>query len=174
LTHGDDKFRSDGTEVRRKKTIAGILTARLSINGVRDTRVKKPILVAAAAAALVAVAMVLLLRAPGGDRGRGAMFSRFPLDVPQAVQVDWQESTLAKTSGRARRDQVRDWLLLSVLSNAGLTVAQLNQILATTPPARFDYLRPIGTFEYGDTRAGPIGRGRVIALVPADQRAEAR
>ena len=104
----------------------------------------------------------------------GVAFSAFPQNVRRVVEVGWGNATLARGSARERRDQVRDWLLIAVVSNSGLHESDLDVVLADLPPARYGYLRPVGTFEYGDTRSRAIGDGRVIALVPAGKGDNAR
>ncbi|HEV2961405.1 MAG TPA: hypothetical protein VG649_06225 [Candidatus Angelobacter sp.] len=103
-----------------------------------------------------------------------AAFSSFPMDHPRPVEINWGESALRKRSERERTDQVRDWLLTAVLSDSGLTPRQIRSVLVDMPPARFGYLEPVSTFEYGETRSRSIGQGRVVALLPAQQSKEER
>ena len=42
---------------------------------------------------------------------------------------------------------------MTVLSDAGLSPADLNQTLFDLPPIRYGYLRPVGVFDFDETRA---------------------
>jgi hypothetical protein len=101
-------------------------------------------------------------------------FVGFPLDQAKAVEIGWEDTSLARGSARERSDQIRDWLLMAVLSDAGLAESQINEILFDMPPARFGYLQPVSTFEYGLTRSRSLPEGRVLALVPAGQSEDLR
>lgn len=124
---------------------------------------------------LVVVLAALQLRSlqTPGSRG-GSSFAGFPIDVARPVAVGWDEGALSQQSARERRDQVRDWLLLAIVSNAGLPESDVSLALVDLPPARYGYLRPVSAFEYGETRSRGIGGGRVVALVPARQSEDAR
>ncbi len=108
-----------------------------------------------------------------GYRG-GSAFTGLPIDVARPVEVGWDDGALSQQSARERRDQVRDWLLLAVVSNAGLPESDVSAALVDLPPARYGYLKPVSAFEYGETRSRSIGGGRVIAMVPAKQSEDAR
>ena len=47
-----------------------------------------------------------------------------------------------------------------------------NKIFFDLPTSRLGYMRPIGTFEFGETRSRLIGDGKVLALIPAGRAAE--
>jgi hypothetical protein len=121
---------------------------------------------------ILATLQVRSLQTPGYHGGPA--FAGFPTDVARPVDVGWDDGALSRQSARERRDQVRDWLLLAVVSNAGLPESDVSAALVDLPPARYGYLRPVSAFEYGETRSRSIGGGRVIALVPAEQSEGAR
>jgi hypothetical protein len=100
-------------------------------------------------------------------------FGTFPIDQPRLVTYDVEEIADTLTE-RQQRDQVLDWLLFAILSDAGLTVERLNEITFDLPASRHGYLRPIANFEYGVTRSRFIGDGKVVALIPADLTADKR
>lgn len=101
-------------------------------------------------------------------------FSAFPIDSPRPVEINWEESALRKRSDRELMEQVRDWLLAAVVSDSDLTPREIRSALIDMPPARFGYLEPVSTFEYGELRSRSIGNGKVVALVPAKQSKDER
>ncbi len=121
---------------------------------------------------ILATLQVRSLQTPGYYGG--SAFTGLPIDVARPVDVGWDDGALSRQSARERRDQVRDWLLLAVVSNAGLPESDVSAALVDLPPARYGYLKPVSAFEYGETRSRSIGGGRVIALVPAKQSEDAR
>jgi hypothetical protein len=101
-------------------------------------------------------------------------FGAFPIDHPRLITYDVEEIGADTLTKREQRDQVLDWLLFAILSDAGLTVERLNEIAFDLPASRHGYLRPIANFEYGATRSRFIGDGKVVALIPADSTADER
>lgn len=93
-------------------------------------------------------------------------FSGFPVDQPRTVELSGGDEAAQQLSAREYSDQVKDWLLMTVMSDAGLSPAELNQSLFDLPPIRYGYVRPVGSFDYGETRARAIGAGRFVALLP--------
>jgi hypothetical protein len=66
-------------------------------------------------------------------------------------------------------DQLRDWLLYAVVSESGMDATSTGKVLYDVPPSRAQYLKPVGAFEFGDTRFRVIdAAGTVVALIPAD------
>jgi hypothetical protein len=47
------------------------------------------------------------------------------------------------------------------------TLLKINQSLFDVPAIRQGYMQPVANFEYGDTRSCVLGKGQVVALVPA-------
>lgn len=127
-------------------------------------------------AAALAVALVLLLSlnsatpwywsapTPNSNKVR---FASLPVDQARRVQVDWGDGSLGNGTERQQRDQILDWLLITAVSNAGLSTKEISEVLWDLPPARYGYVQPVGDFEYGASRSRDIGNGEVIALIPA-------
>ncbi|MGP0067603.1 MAG: hypothetical protein ACLQGP_28910 [Isosphaeraceae bacterium] len=100
---------------------------------------------------------------------QSAAFARFPEGKPVAIGFEVDEDILDPLSPRERADQLRDWMLFAVVSDAGLSVERLNQCLFDLPVLRPGYLRPVFNLDYGATRSRNIGEGRVIALIPEER-----
>ena len=105
-----------------------------------------------------------------------AAFAEFPLGQPRTINFVGDQETLATLSRREQLDQMRDWLLFTVVSDAGLAATEVNESLFDFPPIRQGYLQATANFANGETRSCLIGKGRVIALVPLgltpDERAD--
>jgi hypothetical protein len=118
--------------------------------------------------------------APFGEPGATATssgpvrFAGLPLDERRDVEVVMDSATRDRLTPRERDDQVRDWLLLAALSDAGLSADQFNRVTFDLPPTRHGHLRPIANFQYGKTRSAHLGDGDVVALVPAGSADPAR
>src|ERR1041385_808503 len=97
------------------------------------------------------------------------LFRNFPVNQARTVAIDWGESTLRRSSERERADQTRDWIMLALLSDANLGRDELSAAAFDLPPARFGYLEPLSSFEYGRTRSRAIGHGEILALLPAGE-----
>ena len=92
-------------------------------------------------------------------------FQGFPVDQPQTIDLEIDENTIAGFSNRERLDQIRDWLLFTVIADAGLTADATNKILFDLPSSRRGYMVPVASFEYSSTRSRVIGNGRIVALL---------
>src|SRR5262249_18301879 len=125
---------------------------------------------------------------------RTLAFDGFPLDRPRLIEFappepeSGEASLYTRFSSRAngtdlddavRRevtDQIRDWLLITVMSSSRLTADELNQALFDLPPVRRGQFERIAKFDYGETRARAVANGEVVALIPArsaEQRSDA-
>ncbi|OUL25444.1 hypothetical protein BV378_15345 [Nostoc sp. RF31YmG] len=96
----------------------------------------------------------------------------FPLIQPKLVT--FKKDGLEKLTERQKLDQLRDWLLITVLSNKGLSSEQISQSIYDLPTVRYDFMSPITNFEYGTTRSRYIGNGKVVAIVPKTASKEER
>ena len=141
----------------------------------------------AAAALMSAIGRVPLLPTVAAAP---AAFDGLPIDQPQVVefgrpQLESDEPTLyarrtasalgIDLDGAMRRetaDQVRDWLLITILSASPLSAGELNQTLYDLPPVRRGQFDRIAKFDYGETRARVIRKGDVIALIPNGSKAQ--
>ena len=92
-------------------------------------------------------------------------FQGFPIDQAQSIDLEIDENTTAGFSNRERLDQIRDWLLFTVISDAGLSADATNKILFDLPSSRRGYMGPVASFEYGSTRSRAIGNGRIVVLL---------
>src|ERR1700761_1061783 len=103
---------------------------------------------------------------------RTAPFADFQINQSKMVEITPSADASNQLGGREYMDQVRDWLLMTVVSDAGLSPEQLNQALFDLPPVRYGYIRPVGTLEYGETRFRSVGDGCVAGLIPRGNSAE--
>jgi hypothetical protein len=99
-------------------------------------------------------------------------FLGFPVNEKRVLTFRMDDGLSGRLTERERLDQLRDWMLFTVASDSGLTTEQLNQALFDVPTVRHGYLRAVANFEYGQSRASPLGGGRVLALVPAGPEAQ--
>lgn len=94
-------------------------------------------------------------------------FTQFPIGESQILEFRANDDTFGRMTQREQLDQLRDWILFTVVSDAGLTVQEMNQVLYDVPAVRYGYMRPIANFEHGTTRSVVIAEQQVLALVPA-------
>src|ERR1043165_3499361 len=106
-----------------------------------------------------------------GCRGKVApsRFKNFPLGQKRSVNFAVDAEVLGEMTDREVLDQARDWLLFTALSGSDLSARQISRILYDLPVVRRGYLRPVGNFEYGETRSCYFGDGNVVALIPVDK-----
>lgn len=108
------------------------------------------------------------------DAGPVAAFPNFPLGITQTIDFNSDEGTRERLSKREWRDQVRDWLLLTVISDSGLTAYDIGNAVFDLPPLRYGYVKASGQFEYGTSRSCYIGDGRILAIIAGNVSAAAR
>lgn len=89
----------------------------------------------------------------------------FPLNKPQVINFESQKGFKRLTS-RQQSDQLRDWLLVTVVAGKGLSAKDINQSVYDLPTVRYDYMSPVANFEYGTNRSVYIGNDTIVALVP--------
>jgi hypothetical protein len=125
--------------------------------------------------ALVAVAAGLvqstrqIIAAPAGAAGvMETIEAAFPLDTPVPVDLQTPSGASELLTTREMRDQMRDWLLLTVLTNAGLEPETLNEVTFDLPPVRYGFMKGVADWEFGDVRSRAVGNGTVVALIPAN------
>ena len=123
---------------------------------------------------LLAVTGVLWMRIPAtlAPPDETLTFDGLPLDVPQRVEFEVPEpeqfgaasmtgyrmSVAAGQDPRAAyrrevQDQIRDWLLFTVLGASGVPAAVMNEALYDVPPVRRGHSELISALEYGTTRS---------------------
>ena len=98
----------------------------------------------------------------------------FPLSKTRFVDFRTDKDSLERLTEREQMDQLRDWLLFTVVSNKGLSTSELNHSLYDLPTVRYGYMKPVSNFEYGETRSLYIGKGKVVALLPKDRSQQER
>lgn len=99
--------------------------------------------------------------------------TNFPLNKPQVISFDTQAG-FDRLTQRQQEDQLRDWLLLTIVSGKGISIQNINKSTYDLPTVRYDYVSPVANFEYGKTRSVYLGEGRVIALVMKNSSEEER
>lgn len=116
----------------------------------------------------VFIGCLLLASCSTGRKVDDLSFPGFPLDQTRIVEVELDEESFADLTARERLEQIRDWLLMAVASDAGLLDTELNEILYDLPSTRQGYMQPVANFEYGPARSRYLGAGRILMLVPTD------
>jgi hypothetical protein len=105
------------------------------------------------------------------DRSHPLDFTEFP--IHKAVEVSFEPSSLdgADVTYRERLDQARDWLLLTILSNIGLTEQELDYFTFDLIPNRNAIWEGLANHQYGRWRSAYIGQRSVLAMVPDSSQA---
>src|SRR5262245_58524412 len=85
----------------------------------------------------------------------------------ETVDFVANEGSLAELTTREREDQYRDWLLFVSVAALNHSAEDYSRIFFDLPATRQGYMRPMGVFEFGETRSRFIGNGAVVALIPA-------
>lgn len=113
---------------------------------------------------------LMIVTAPGCRRPRvrpaDTLFSRVPVGstVPVLIEDDNQRLGRSDTSDlRERREQIRDWLLLSALHSSGQTA---EAIARAVPNIRFADKHDTVGVPHGPTRVAWLAGGRGVVLVP--------
>jgi hypothetical protein len=94
----------------------------------------------------------------------GPAFAGLPVDVATEVTFVVDRSEWDQLEDRERKDQLRDWLMNTVIADAALSAETTSRLLL--PPVRHGHDRSLAYLEYGTSRMSFIGEGRVVALVP--------
>lgn len=95
-----------------------------------------------------------------------AAFAGFPLGKATRVELNGDSGSLLRLSALEQREQLRDWLMLAVLSDASLQPGALQEAVFDLQPLRRGYLAPAAAFQFGATRSRALDDGNVVALVP--------
>lgn len=93
-------------------------------------------------------------------------FAAFPMDEPVTVDLAIDEDSVKCLSGREVTEQIRDWLLFTVVSSSELSPGEMNQVFYDLPASRCGYLEGVANFDHGNTRSRFLGNGQVVALLP--------
>ena len=103
---------------------------------------------------------------PGSTVLPTASAPSFAVGVAREIDFRMDEGTRDRLDERERADQLRDWLLFTVVSDAGLSAEETNRALFDLPTVRHGHMRPVANFEYGLTRSCYLGDRRVVAVIP--------
>src|SRR5262249_20840343 len=90
-----------------------------------------------------------------------------PVGARRNVELAADEPSLQDMNERERVDQYLDWLLFTAVAGLRPSPEEYSKIFFDLPPSRAGYMRPVGSFEFGETRSRLIGDGQVLALIPA-------
>lgn len=102
----------------------------------------------------------------GMETSEVELFSSFKVDHPFEVAFDFPELAEAEFSPREEANQMRDWIVHTLLCQSGVSDSLLNNLTFDLPPIRYSYLEPVSNLEYGPTRTRYTGYNTVLALVP--------
>ncbi|HEX3880507.1 MAG TPA: hypothetical protein VHW24_26175 [Bryobacteraceae bacterium] len=120
-----------------------------------------------AASALAIVASVCGLAWLYSPARIAAPKSSFAVNDTRTILFHVDSETIEKMNDVDLEDQLRDWLLYSVLSESGLDPAALRKSMYDLPPTRASFVKPVAAFEFGPTRSRVIDDARdTIALLP--------
>lgn len=97
-------------------------------------------------------------------------FNRFPIDKKVVVDFEDGDEIFEGLTRRENFDQIKDWLIYTIISESGLSTEEISKIIYDLPPVRYGYLKPVANFEYGEIRSSLIGDGKIVALLPAVDR----
>jgi hypothetical protein len=111
--------------------------------------------------------MLLLIYLYWPGRTSAASFDEFPVGQTRIVEFNADSDALDQMTAREKLDQMRDWLLYTAISSAGLSTENASQATFDLPTVRHTYLHPVARFDYGKTRSAYIGDGIVVALIPS-------
>jgi hypothetical protein len=126
--------------------------------------VKKAINILSIAGIVSAVTFILVLFLREAEAK--PTFDEFPINQTRPIDFQMSRDVSETMTNREKLDQMRDWLLITVVSNSGLSPQAVNKTLFDLPPIRYGYMQPIANFEYEDTRSRYVGNGIVVALLP--------
>jgi hypothetical protein len=129
----------------------------------------KKTFIAAILSAVLCVACASSCRHAHPSRSPIAKFPGFPAGAKRTLALDGAAPLLRGLSWRERRDQMRDWLLYTVVFASGQSPQQISRIMSDVPPVRADYLETAASFPAGPTRTAYLGAGEAVVLVPFEQ-----
>ena len=92
--------------------------------------------------------------------------SAFRIEEEVPISFYIPEGMKDELSTREIENQIRDWLLLTILSNINLSEEDLNEVTFDLPTNRYRYYEHLANLEYGPTRSRIVGDDIVIALIP--------
>ncbi len=126
------------------------------------------------AIALATALLIIGLSIPINSNKPAVAFEYFPFNEPQTINFQAKAYSLNKFTERQKKDQFLDWLLFTVESDPSFSTKEISEASYDISPVRFDYLKPVSNFEYGDTRSLYVGKETIVALIPQDSSPEQR
>ena len=111
-------------------------------------------------------------RRRAAPRSGGVTFAGFPIGKARAVTFEREGGAPEGQSLRERREQVRDWLLYSLVSATGRPAEEISRILYDLPALRTSYLPSVTNLPCGPARSAYLGSGHALVLVPPETEAE--
>ena len=93
----------------------------------------------------------------------------FKIGVPRTVNfTDALSASTDWLSPADYKNQLRDWLLYTVVAATTQNVDSLLSITADTSPLRRSYLSPTTRFQHSSVRSAYVGNGTVVVLLPRE------
>lgn len=126
------------------------------------------------AIALATALLIIGLSIPINSNKPAVAFEYFPFNKPQAINFQAKADSLIKLTERQKKDQFLDWLLFTVESDRSFSTKEISEASYDISPVRYDYLKPVSNFEYGDTRSLYVGKETIVALIPQESSPEQR
>ena len=115
-----------------------------------------------------------VIPATGDVQQKTQPFNGYPEGKARYIDFAMQYDYDIDLNKRESVDQMRDWMLYTILSDAGLSTQQMAQLTYDLPVTRAGYNENIASFDYTRTRSRVIGNGTIVALIPAGTEIEER
>jgi len=101
------------------------------------------------------------------DRSAPTAISAFAIGSQKEVRFRFDPESLQGFSDDALEDQLRDWLLYSLIAESGADANAIRDSMYDLPPTRAGYMHPVGAFDFGPVRFRVIdSTGTTVALIP--------
>ena len=118
--------------------------------------------------ALATALLAIGLSIPLNSHKVAVAFEDFALNKPQTIKFQNKADSLQKFTTRQKKNQFLDWLLFTIESDRSFSTQEISEASYDIAPVRYDYLKPISNFEYGDIRSLYVGKDTIVALIPQD------
>ena len=102
------------------------------------------------------------------DRSVTTVISAFAVGSQKEVRFRFDPESLQGFSDDALEDQLRDWLLYSVIADSNADANAIRDSMYDLPPTRAGYMHPVGAFDFGPVRFRVIDPG--VGISAADRR----
>ncbi len=118
--------------------------------------------------AMVCTGCVLSCRYTTPKAAQTDTFRSFPTGETRTVSFAGVLSNLQDLSPRNRQEQMRDWLLYTVVSSTARSAQEVSRMMYDLPPFRGDYFGLTVNLPAGPMRIAYLGNGEAIVLVPEE------